>query len=183
MIGIGATLYQASIARRERQRAEQRFNDVRKLANSFMFEINEKIVESPIRARELLVTRAIEYLDKLATEADGDKDLQVELATAYEKIGQVQAELFDPGLGKTSDALVSHRKSLEIRQKLFAAEPGDPDRGVDVIKSRLFVGDILSMSGKIAEAFGEYQQSITLGEKLLEIDHQNISIRSSLSRV
>jgi len=68
--GLGATLYQARIAQTERTRAERRFNDVRHLANSFVFEINEEIDKSPIKARALAVERAIEYLDNLASESD-----------------------------------------------------------------------------------------------------------------
>ena len=43
--------------------------------------------------------------------------------TASEKIGNVQSELFKPSAGKTSDALLSHQKSLEIREKLSADSP------------------------------------------------------------
>ncbi|MBK8303744.1 MAG: protein kinase [Chloracidobacterium sp.] len=180
--GFGATLYQANIARRERVRAQQRFNDVRQLANSFMFEINEKIGESPIKARELLVTRALEYLDKLAQESDGDPELQAELATAYEKIGHVQAELFNPSLGKSSDALASHQKSLEIREKLFAGDRKDVSRGADVIKSLMLVGDIYTVSGKIGEAGNHYKNAVALGEQLLLLDPKNVDVRSGLSR-
>lgn len=182
LVGLGTTLYQANIARRERMRAEQRFNDVRQLANSFMFEINEKIAESPIKARELLVARAIEYLDKLAAESDGDPVLQAELATAYEKIGQVQSELFNPSLGKSSDALISHQKSLEIREKLFAAKPDDATRGIDVISSRLHLGDSHSTSGKIKEARGEYQTAVALGEQLVLSPAQGVEKRGPLAR-
>lgn len=182
LAGLGATLYQASIARAERAKAELRLNDVRRLANSFMFEINEKIGESPIKARELLVTRALEYLDKLEQEAGGDTDLEAELATAYEKVGQIQAELFNPSLGKSSDALASHQKSLQIREKLFAADQGNVDRGLAVIKSHLFVGDIYSMSGKISEARAEYDQAIAIGDQLMTIDPRNVAVRTDLSR-
>ncbi len=182
LTGFGATLYQATIARRERARAQQRFNDVRQLANSFMFEINEKIGESPIQARELLVTRALEYLDKLAQESDGDTELQAELATAYEKIGHVQAELFNPSLGKSSDALASHKKSLEIREKLFAVDKNDVLRGADLIKSLMLVGDIYTVSGKIGDAGDQYKNAVALGEQLLLVDPKNIKVRSGLSR-
>ena len=51
--GMGATLYQAQIARRERATSEKRFTEIRRLTSSIMFEMNDKIRESPIRAREL----------------------------------------------------------------------------------------------------------------------------------
>ena len=180
--GIAATAYQARKANIEREKAERRFNDVRALANSFMFEINEEITKSPIRARELLVQRAIEYLDKLAAEAEDDVELQSELAAAYEKIGDVQSQLFSPGLGKTSEALTSHRKSLEIRERLFSAAPQDINRGLEVVKSRVFVGDILSMSGRVGEARTNYQETVEFCRRLLRLDEKNTQIRLSLAR-
>src|SRR5712664_85981 len=69
--GILTTLREARIARAERARAERRFNDVRKLANSFLFEVHDAIERLPgsTAARELVIKRALEYLDKLAQEA------------------------------------------------------------------------------------------------------------------
>ena len=182
LAGLFATLYQARIASLERAKAERRFNDVRQLANSFMFEINEKIDESPIKARELLVTRALEYLDKLAGEAEGDIELQLELATAYEKIGQVQAELFNPGLGKSSQAIISHQKSLLIRERLFEADRANIARGLDVINSRLYIGDVFSMSGRLGEARNEYQKGVALGEDLRTLAPESAAVRVSLGR-
>src|SRR5271169_2349532 len=63
----GITLRQARIARPERARAERRFNDVRKLANSLMFEVHDSIQDLPgaTAARKLLMSRSLEYLDSL----------------------------------------------------------------------------------------------------------------------
>ena len=179
--GFLIAAYQARRADAERVRAEKRFAQVRVLANSFMFEINEKIGESPIQARELLVSRAVEYLDNLAEESDNDSDLQSELATSYEKIGDVQAELFKPTSGKTSDALASHRKSLQIRQKLFDAAPDNPVRGLDVVKSRLLIADILTMRGQIGEARAEYADTNEFSRRLLLKNPSNFSIRRNLA--
>ncbi|MCD9185439.1 MAG: protein kinase [Pyrinomonadaceae bacterium] len=178
--GIAATAYQARIAKRERERAEQRFNDVRRLANSFMFEINEQIVKSPIKARELLVQRAVEYLDSLASEAESDIALQSELATAYEKIGDVQAEIFKPNLGKTSDALLSHQKALQLREKIFAAEPNS-ERGLNVARSHILIGDLLMMSGQIEETRANYRKAIQILDSLLVSDPTNFAVRRKLA--
>ncbi|MCV4691429.1 hypothetical protein OFC38_35335, partial [Escherichia coli] len=78
----GVSLWQTNIARRERDRAERRFQDVRKLAYSLLFEITPKIenLEGSIPAREALIARSIEYLDSLAAEAGNDPELLSELA-------------------------------------------------------------------------------------------------------
>jgi serine/threonine protein kinase len=135
LAGLFVSAYQTKVAREEREKAERRFNDVRKLANSFVFEINEKIDESPIKARELLVTRAVEYLDKLATEAEGDASLQSELAAAYEKIGDVQSEIFKPGLGNSQAALESHQKAWQMREAIYRRDETDTEAGLALGKS------------------------------------------------
>ena len=62
--GIVATSYQA-------RRAERRFQQVRKLANTFLFDFHNKIKDLPgsTEAREMVVKTALEYLDSLAQEA------------------------------------------------------------------------------------------------------------------
>ena len=94
--GIIMTMRQARIARAERARAERRFNDVRKLANSLIFEVHDSIQDLPgaTPVRKLIVDRALQYLDSLASESRGDVDLQRELAAAYQKVGLVQGNLF-----------------------------------------------------------------------------------------
>ncbi len=174
--GILATFYQARKANIEREKAERRFNDVRALANSFMFEINEEMIKSPIKARELLVQRALEYLDKLAAESEGNTELKSELAAAYEKIGEVQSEIFRPFAGKTSEALLSQQKALKLREEVFAAEPSAA-RGVDVGISRINIGNVFLTSGKIGEARENYREAISILDRNIPSDSTNIEWR------
>src|SRR5262245_56275287 len=90
--GIAGTAWQAMKARQQSERAERRFNEGRSLANAFMFELDEKIQNLPgsTEARRFLVTKSLQYLDGLVGEASGDLSLQRELASAYEKVGDVQ---------------------------------------------------------------------------------------------
>lgn len=179
--GVAATINQAIVARRERARAEQRFNDVRKLANSFMFEINDEIVRSPIKARELLVQKAIEYLDKLAAEAGDDAELQSELAMAYEKIGNIQGEIFKPTTGKIGEALASYQKALELREKLFAAAPNAAG-AINLSRSRLDIGGIYLTSGNLAAARANFRESINILELRLASEPENSALQNHFAR-
>lgn len=165
--GMGATLYQARVARTERERSEKRFKELRQLTSTIMFDMNDKIRQSPIKARELLVTKALEYLERLLQESDNDPEILREVASAYEKIGEVQSSLFDPALGKSSEALESHKRALEIREKLFAEAGGTAAAGNDVMRSRMFLADIHMVSGEIIEGRNYYQSAISLGESLI----------------
>ena len=140
--------HQAQIAREQRTRAEKRFNDVRKLANSLMFEIHDSIRDLPgaTKARELLVKRALEYLDSLSQES-GDPALQRELAAAYERIGDVQGYTGAANLSDFAGASASYAKALAIRESLAAANPSDVNLRIELVREYFNVAAVLENSG------------------------------------
>jgi eukaryotic-like serine/threonine-protein kinase len=123
--GMSATFWQFRRAQNERKLAEQRFNDVRSLANSVIFDLHDEIQSLPgsTKARKLLVEKALEYLNKLEQDAGNDAGLQHELAMAYSKIGDVQGQFFEASLLETDKAAVNYRKALELAEKSVAGEP------------------------------------------------------------
>ncbi len=118
--GIVGTTYQARAARRERERAEKSFDQVRKLANNVVFKYHDAIADLPgaTATREMLVKDALEYLDNLSQDAQDNPALAQELALTYLKIGNVQGETNRANLGDSAGALVSYRKSVEILESL-----------------------------------------------------------------
>jgi non-specific serine/threonine protein kinase/serine/threonine-protein kinase len=127
---------QAELAHLQRVRAERRFNDVRKLANSLMFEIHDSIADLPgaTKARGLLVKRALEYLDNLARES-ADPALQREIAAAYQRMGDVQGYIGMANLNDYSGASLSYAKAMAILEPLTAATPNDLDLRAELLRS------------------------------------------------
>jgi non-specific serine/threonine protein kinase/serine/threonine-protein kinase len=122
--GIVATARQARLARAERDRAERRFNDVRKLANALVFDLHDEIslIPSSTIVRQKLVAHALTYLNSLSRET-ADPDLQIELAKAYDKIGESQGNPYGTNLGQTSESLVSYRKACHLLERALSAHP------------------------------------------------------------
>ena len=118
---------QAGILRAERDRAQRRFDDVRSLAHSLIFDIEQDValLKGGTAIRAKLVTRALAYLDELAREASGDPALQNDLADAYEKLGDVQGRSGASNLGQTDRAAESYRKAIALREAIAAADPGN----------------------------------------------------------
>jgi eukaryotic-like serine/threonine-protein kinase len=118
------------ITLREARIAERRFNDVRSLSNSLIFDIHDSIKDLPgsTPARKLIVDRALQYLDSLAQESRSDLSLQRELATAYERVGLVQGQYLQSNLGDTKGSLVSYQKALNIRKQIQAKSSDWHDR-------------------------------------------------------
>jgi non-specific serine/threonine protein kinase/serine/threonine-protein kinase len=183
LLGGGvATAWQARIAQHERAvavaeraRAERRFTDVRKLANSFLFEFHDAVAplagSTPVR--KLVVTKALQYLDSLSIEAGDDLELQKELATAYEKVGDVQGNPGRSNLGDTAGALASYRKAYEIRQALAARVPGDSDAVIALNGTRMRLGDTEISSGSMTRAALVYRDVKVADEALVAHDASN----------
>ncbi|MDI1240520.1 MAG: serine/threonine-protein kinase [bacterium] len=170
--GVIATLWQSQVARAERARAEKRFNDVRALASSFLFEFSPLIERLPgsTPARELLVKRALEYLDGLATESSDDPTLLRELASAYEKVGDVQGNPYKPNVGDVAGALASYEKSMQIRESLMAGGSGDAKLEGELAGLYKSIGDVESNAGDYAKAMDWQMRSLSIRERLAAAD-------------
>ena len=127
---IAGTLISIDQARR----AQRRFQQVRQLANVFLFDFERSIENIPgtLEARKLVAATAQRYLEQLAAESGGDAGLQVEIATAYERLSDVQHDL-QSGRGNEA-GIESLRKAYEIRRRLGDDRPGDPGRHATFIK-------------------------------------------------
>jgi non-specific serine/threonine protein kinase/serine/threonine-protein kinase len=125
--GIVGTAWQARQAQAAQALAERRFNDVRALAHSVLFDYHDAIEDLPgsTPIRERLVRDGLRYLDTLAREAHGDRSLQRELAGAYRRVGDVQGGTLNGNLGDTPGALESYGKAERILQDLLSADSTD----------------------------------------------------------
>ena len=181
--GIIGTTRQTMAARRERATAVRRFNDIRQLANSFMFEFHDAIKDLPgsTHARELVVQRALQYLDGLAAEAGDDPSLKRELATAYEKVGDVQGDPYSPSLGDSASALVSHRKALALREALVAGDPSNTALRRELAWSYMKIGDIVWLDADWNGAQDAYRKARDIDEALSAADPTNRDLRYDLS--
>jgi eukaryotic-like serine/threonine-protein kinase len=181
--GIVGTAWQARVARSERARAEHRFNDVRRLANSFMFEIHDSVqnLSGSTGTRQLLVARALEYLNSLAQESHDDPSLQRELVAAYIRIGNVQGNPNNANLGDTVGAMQSYHQALNLTEQLVTANRNDPQarRWVGVVREKM--SDVQSVTGDIAGAIESAQSSWTAFKALAESDPGNSAAQQSLA--
>ena len=173
--GIFATTFEA-------RRANRRFNEVRRLAHSLMFEIHDSVkdLQGATPTRRLIVSRALEYLDSLARESGRDVSLQRELATAYEKIGDIQGNPFYANLGDTDDALSSYRKALAIRETI--KNDRDPDLQMEMARSYRALGDILEQKGDVSATIHNYRRSLSIFEQLATASPENFAIQDEYAR-
>jgi tetratricopeptide (TPR) repeat protein len=110
-LGIGVAL-----ALREARVAERRFAQVRELSNTFLFQFYDQVTPLPgsTAVRASIVETARKYLDGLSKEAQGDKDLTLELAAAYGRLGDVQGRTGGANLGQLDDARRSYQRAIDL---------------------------------------------------------------------
>lgn len=122
-VALAAAVSEARIAAR-------RFNEVRSLANSLIFDVHDSIKDLPgsTPARKVIVDRALQYLNSLAQESSGDITLQRELSNAYERVGTVQGGFLQNSLGDTRGSLISYQKALAIRKQIATKSSDWHDR-------------------------------------------------------
>jgi len=182
-IGLAFALRGAKMAREQRVRAEQRFNDVRTLANSLIFDVHDSIADVPgtTSARKLIVDKAIHYLDSLSRESQGDLSLQRELAAGYKRIGDVQGNVWSANLGDSAGSLASYQKALEIRKVVFAANPTNVTDAINLAQSLHCVADSLVLKGETDKAWKYSQRSVETIEPLVNSHPNNLPVPQELA--
>lgn len=155
--GMITTLWQARIAKAERARAERRFNDVRTLAGSLIFEVHDAIVplEGSISARKLILERAQQYLDSLAVEAHNDPDLLRELAQAYSRLGSVLGDARAANLGNSAKAIENDKKCVDLLKAAAVLRPRDPQIQRDLARAYLVLAVVVDTPNEENAALNE----------------------------
>jgi eukaryotic-like serine/threonine-protein kinase len=168
--GIAGTLWQAHIARVERANAEQRFNDVRQLANYLLFNLYDSVGKVPgtMPVQAEMAGRTLEYLDRLSAIKSSDPQLRLELAQGYLRLGTILGDKLGLGdrLGNTVKAVEVGRKAMGIIEPLEREHPGDLEirRTRAAIEEQL--GDALGLTGQYDEAFPLLLKGATIFDQI-----------------
>jgi tetratricopeptide (TPR) repeat protein/tRNA A-37 threonylcarbamoyl transferase component Bud32 len=181
--GILATSWQAQRARAAQARAERRFEEVRKLARTVIFDYHDAIKDLPgaTPVRERIVKDALSYLDGLSREAGRDTALLTELGNAYERVGDVQGGTLFANLGNTAGAASSYRKALELYEARRAITPHDLVARRDVAVTHAMIGQLTWEMGQTDSALAAYRTAIEQLEPLVAEFPRSDEIRSSLA--
>ena len=167
----------------QRSRAERRLDDVRKLATSFVFEFHDAIANlaGATAARQLVVSKGLEYLDRLAADSEKDPSLQRDLADAYERMSDIQGNPFGSNVGDVRASLESTRKATAIREALAKnLDPQSPE-GLAYRRSLLRLGEAYQATGRVKDAAELYRQVITASDAALQRDAENLETRQILA--
>ncbi len=171
LAGAVAIVREAQIARMQEARAERRFESLRRLTNSLLFEFYDSIATLPgsTAARELVVRRALEYLEQIKADAPDDPATLRDLAAGYERLGQIQADEGTPhlgGAGSFEEAKELYGKALEIRQKLASLDPANATLQLELTDTLFNIARIHEQLGDMSGALQFLQQRLAIQEEL-----------------
>jgi non-specific serine/threonine protein kinase/serine/threonine-protein kinase len=147
LAAVFISVREARLARLQQARAEARFNDVRQLANSLIFDIHDSIRNLPgaVSSRHLLINTALRYLDSLSADARDDPALQHEMAAAYQRLGEIQGGLFT--YNDRAGALSSYKHALALLQAEIAADPRNPGAHTSLLWTYVRLSDLSWLMG------------------------------------
>ncbi|MGA3202002.1 MAG: protein kinase [Bryobacteraceae bacterium] len=187
LAGLIVTTIAFRQARNERSLAESRFEDVRKLAHTFIFDVHDAIknLSGSTPARELIARTGTEYLDRLASAPMSNsrlKDsLQQELAEGYVKIGDVEGNPFVSNLGDITKALESYRKALLLGNALLKRNPKDINALQETARIHQKLGIVLPFAGKGPEGLSEMNEAVRLYSQALAMTPDDPQARFDLA--
>jgi len=168
IVGATVAIHEARVANQQRALAEQRFQDVRKLATTFLFDVHDSIqnLAGATPARALIARTGTEYLDRLAGGSNRDPSLEIEIAQGYLRIGDVEGNPFLSNLGNTAAAVDDYRKALALASAAVAAEPTDPKGRRTLAQANVALAGLLPFVGKQKEALEPASEAVRIAGQL-----------------
>ncbi|MGP8226816.1 MAG: protein kinase domain-containing protein [Terracidiphilus sp.] len=176
--GVAAVLWQARVANRERRiadeerrRAEARSADLRQLSNSLLTELDDAIQQIPgsTGAQKLLVTSVLQHLDRMAQDAQGDRQTQLDLAKAYTQLAELQGEANFQSLGDSDAALVSIDKAIALSTPWAGSKSKDREALHALANAQSSRGAIQLDASTLEQSRASTQEAISTYERLLEL--------------
>ena len=184
--GVVGISWQYFRAERQRQLAEQRFNQVREIANNVVYKYHDGIANLPgsTEIRKMLVNDATKYLDSLSRDAGEDGGLQRELANAYVKLADVQGKTYYSNVGDTNGAIENYRKAVGILETLAAStdETIKSQAADDLIVAYQTLGMMQSRIFAHVDSVATQGKSLALAEEKAALAPDDVGVQYSLVR-
>lgn len=134
------------VVNRARAEAELRFDQVRALSNRlFDLDVIVRQLSGSTRARQLIVDTALEYLEGLGGNLEGDPDLALDVGTAYMRVARVQGVPISANLGQMDAADATLVKAEAVIRQVLAAEPAN---GIAMLRAAQIAHDRMIIAGQ-----------------------------------
>ena len=171
------------VAVAEKARAEQHFASVRKLANTFIFDVHRELepLAGSLKARRLLVSTSLEYLDRLAAEGAADPELIVEVAGAYRQISEIEGDTQASSLGDPAAARRHAEKARALLADLEARGVASFAALQERRRLEVFLAGLLKEAGDVDAALAASAQGVAISERIVAHPQATVEHRRRLA--
>lgn len=165
----------------ESRRTQRRFNELRGLAHSLLFDIYDSVSARPgtLVTRRLVADRARHYLDSLWRDAGNDPDLARDLAESYLRLGDVLGSPYTANLGDTSGASESYQRAVGLLSAEFEHNKRDVLASEHLADAHMKLSRVLQRRG---DRPGSIRESLEAIELLDALPPDNAARAPKLSR-
>jgi tetratricopeptide (TPR) repeat protein len=177
--GLASILWQARQTRIQRERAEERLDDLVEVANQTLLKVHGSIERLPgaTTARREIVRTTLDYLDRLNKETGNDKRILSAMASAYIRLARIEGSPLQPNLGDYPGAEQTFRKAGRILDDLIAADPDNLALRLERVDCTEGLSQVLYATARISEELAETARGLTTTALILRRDPKNLAAR------
>ena len=138
---------------RAEQMAELRFNQLRQFAHAMVFDVHDSIKELPgsTAARKMLIERSLQYLKGLETTSGQNRDLKLELARTYTKIGTVQASSASSSLEDCAAGIQNLEHARSLLRDILLLSSTDEEAALALVDADTEAANVHALRGEMSE--------------------------------
>ncbi len=162
--GVAGTAYQAAVARRH-------FQEVRALANQFLFDFENEIHDLPgaTKARDKVIKTAQKYLTQLYAEVPGDPKLMREVAQGYAKLATLEGGTYSTSTGEYRESLEDFRRAIQLFERLGDGNSSDTSLRRNLCRLHASMAVACLAAGRDEEARQTSLAGAKLGEDFVRV--------------
>jgi len=144
-----------------------------------VFDVHDAIQEVPgsTMARKLLIVRTLEYLKALEATSGRNRDLELELARAYKKIGTVQATTAGASLGDCAAGILNLEHARSILHEILKRSESDDEAALALVDTDLEASGVRGRRGEMSEWRTLRAESTSVMNALAARHPQDLSLR------
>lgn len=166
VIALAAT---AGIAVWQARLASTRFEQVRRLARSVMFDLYDAVtpLQGSLAARQLVVTQSLEYLAALENDTRASEEVQLDVARGYLRLADIQGKDYGgASVGSVADALKSASRALAIARRVYTANPRSNAAGAVLVDTLEYTATAQLLRRETDAALPLAREAVTVAERL-----------------
>jgi serine/threonine protein kinase len=164
---LSAGLY---LANQQRKVAEQRFAQVRQLANKFIdLDNNLASWQGSTKVRMQMVSDSLQYLRSLEGDGHLDKDLALDIAFAYVKVAHAQGDPTTTNLGQFAEAEESLNQASRFVDTILSDDPKN--------RRALFIATTIAHDRMtLADDAGRHEESLAYAKDAASLIERFLSL-------